>query len=1041
MIDWENICNGFRGFEKLALKYVETEFQFPCGPWKQTGETRDGNKDAYTVIVGFHPYVGKDETWWMEAKYSSSNKYLTRYRLDATIVSSIFHGKISKVIFVTNIDIHSKTISDVRIALQKSINCEKVHFCTKNVIEYWLVNNPEIYQLFWKTPMKSIVGNTQLFVSEDISVYPNSGGYVEECKLIYSEKDYLAYLKIVSPTDQEISISPMQKGIVLETKSLKLERGENTVNVIFHLTNSFQNIHAADDVREYYLSELFKMANKEVALLKNPIEILLNSELKLNISSQEGALTELLTLVKKFRRERKLQFVTLYGESGTGKSYVTHKFMCSKSMRNEMIFYNNFTENHAENAKRVVDLVLFLLFPYMNPEDVDSSYLDEIKEKTKITSYFMQLVSMRNHPDNLEKAFQRYCDEIGNILPQQCELNARYIVLDNFQNLSHNVLAFLQSMFLELRKKDCPIFFLFVGQPYILDRDFYRELKSKYEIKKFECKIEDEDIISNLYKIMSFKFDISNSILAEYFPNLIILIEFLKYIRNFTSSEFHNLDDFLTLYMPFVNGGMEESLILDQFSTVMSDSKLAELCYTIYTTIDGICIEKSNHDAVYALIHTGLVKLNAQNRLVPFHDIYEDIFRKTRKISKKELGLPYTDELDEAREMFLYPELSGNDLLREAELISRLRREERFRSVCYILGGHFQNTYSPLKSILLKSARGAEIYHQLYFDYAYAATNCDYRYTGYDYFEIIYKEINDKTSTKMRLMQLNLLFELMNSNYNIFEYTEAMRHYGEFRKTLVLLKRSGSMPTSETESEIMPILCENMRILIQSSRGKRRSEQMFLRWVEVLKKDTSLQHHCIDFYVRYAHTLYTVDIKRAFRYTQEAHTLLPDDTDEKSKIWCLVEFQYLYLQLLINRNYSLLARIEVVVDVARENFYSSYRHRNLALCSILYRIGDVQKADDRFFRDRAKPRRLRNKLQGFYYETLALHYLAHENIAEASVALNKAAEIFQSVPSYLRVIRHNQKVLKRDLFSSKRYDLYLGKPLKRDWYYIDPRAD
>jgi len=98
---------------------VKSEFQFPNGEWKKTPQTRDGNKDAYTIVVGYHPYAQENETWWMEAKYSSSPKKtcLTRFRLDATIVSSVLHKRVSKIIFVTNLDVHAQTISDIRIAL------------------------------------------------------------------------------------------------------------------------------------------------------------------------------------------------------------------------------------------------------------------------------------------------------------------------------------------------------------------------------------------------------------------------------------------------------------------------------------------------------------------------------------------------------------------------------------------------------------------------------------------------------------------------------------------------------------------------------------------------------------------------------------------------------------------------------------------------------------------------------------------------------------------------------------------------------------
>ena len=113
----------------------------------------------------------------------------------------------------------------------------------------------------------------------------------------------------------------------------------------------------------------------------------------------------------------------------------------------------------------------------------------------------------------------------------------------------------------------------------------------------------------------------------------------------------------------------------------------------------------------------------------------------------------------------------------------------------------------------------------------------------------------------------------------------------------------------------------------------------------------------------------------------------------------------------------------------------------MALCAVLYAVGDTQKADERFLMDMAHPRHLRNKLRGFYFETLALHYLVHGNTDKAAGALAQAAEIFRDIPSYLRTVLHNQKVLQFSRFSPKRIDYNLGGALKRDWYYIDPRAD
>lgn len=52
-IDWTKIKNDSKGFEDLAREYVKDVFSFPYGEWKETSTTHDGNKDAYTIIIGF----------------------------------------------------------------------------------------------------------------------------------------------------------------------------------------------------------------------------------------------------------------------------------------------------------------------------------------------------------------------------------------------------------------------------------------------------------------------------------------------------------------------------------------------------------------------------------------------------------------------------------------------------------------------------------------------------------------------------------------------------------------------------------------------------------------------------------------------------------------------------------------------------------------------------------------------------------------------------------------------------------------------------
>lgn len=1045
VIRWELIQDGAAGFEALAVEYVSAEYRYPCGKWKHTQQTRDGNKDAYTIIIGYHPYVDQNETWWMEAKYSekSGTRYLSRFRLDATIVSSLFHRKVTKIIFVTNFELRAKTISDIRVGLQRAIGCQEVRFATKSTLEYWLSENPDIYSRYFSLPALSVERLDALFASEDIDVYPypSTQGEAEKCTSLYMQKTYQAYFKLVSDHPRHIQLKPAQKGIKILSPAIDVPKGESPVRVLFCLTEKFCPYCEKEDGTQKNDLSFFKLENGRRVLLAEPLDILENTELRLSVQAQKEIETELCNACIAFCKRPQTKISFLYGASGIGKTYIIQRIMDNPCLRNRLVFYHNFSEDHLENAAYMLLMVFFAIFPYLNPTDIEPDYLEQINKNAEISPWLIQFAQFREQPAVLEQKFQAYCDARGTIFPNLCEYNPRFIFLDNIQNLDQVSCSFLLSLLREIWNKKYPFFWLLSGQNHVLESDFYLNMRQMCPVQEYESVLDDADIISNIKAFTSFSLEGYGGVVEEYFPNLIILINFLKYVQLHPAEELDSLGSFLLIYAGFINGNMGEELVLESFSNTLANQALSSLCKAVYMTQNGISVTKDDSRAARALLQTGLVKLDQRNRLIPFHDIYVGIFRRAYQISKRELNEAYVGELDELRDRILFP-ASPDDIVALANRITALRHAGRFRSVCYILGSYFEHPRSNTSVGLLKTPYHEAVYYQLYFDYAYATVNSSRSHIGYDCFETIYREIKNKTSKKIRLLKLEVLFELMNSDYNILRFSNAMERYTQFQKTLSQLIRWGIVLPPRSENE-MYVLCENMRILIQSARGKRRSEQMFLRWREILK-NSPFPHQYIDFHVRYAHTLYTIDPKRALQYTKEAYDLLPDASNpahEVSKQWCLVSFQYYYLRIMIERDFSLLSVLEETADRAQKDFYSSYRHRNLALCGILYMRRDAERADERFLRDMAHPRHLRNKLKGFYYEILALHHLFRGEFSQAEGALEQAAIIFETAPSYLRIVRHNRKVLQRALFSIKRIDFCLGEPLKRDWYYVDPRAD
>lgn len=206
-IEWEKIKNGFSGFESLACKYVE--MNFPNPNWKQTNATRDGNKDAVAVFLGYKSNELPMEKWWMEAKYSTSVDILSRYRLDATIVSAILEKNVTKVIFVTNVMINAKVINDIRNALYNSIQCNDVSFCTRYSLEYWLSKNTDIYKKFFDVSTDIDSTNIEypdLFVMSEIEYYSEISNILtfrEPLRELYVAEKYFGYFEVflLNPKD------------------------------------------------------------------------------------------------------------------------------------------------------------------------------------------------------------------------------------------------------------------------------------------------------------------------------------------------------------------------------------------------------------------------------------------------------------------------------------------------------------------------------------------------------------------------------------------------------------------------------------------------------------------------------------------------------------------------------------------------------------------------------------------------------------------------------------------------------------------------
>lgn len=319
-IEWEKIKDGFSGFERLACKYVEVNFPNPT--WNQTNATRDGNKDAVAVFLGYKGNESSEEKWWMEAKYSTSADILSRYRLDATIVSAILEKNVTKVIFITNLIINAKIINDIRNALYNSIQCEDVSFCTKYSLEYWLSKNINIYKDFFdvsKNIISSDIEYPDLFVVSEIEYYSEISSILtfrEPLKELHIEEKYFGYFEIFSSKVRTLSLKPhnKMKGItIIGNNNVSLLPGENPVKFSFYINEIAFS--------EKIYSPIFVLGNIEISSARYIISTL-PKKLVFELSRQKKLIQDLGYKYKKFINDKKYSFNFIEGISGSGKSYI-----------------------------------------------------------------------------------------------------------------------------------------------------------------------------------------------------------------------------------------------------------------------------------------------------------------------------------------------------------------------------------------------------------------------------------------------------------------------------------------------------------------------------------------------------------------------------------------------------------------------------------------------------------------------------------------------------------------------------------------------
>lgn len=725
-IDWKNLKGGFAEFEKLAVEFVsEVETRNGC-EWKQTKSTRDKNHDAilarenkdsskpeFAVFVGYEYGV---DIWWMEAKYSADSNekkgMLSRYRLDATIVSAMLSRKISKIVFVTNLDIAPKTIIDIREALLRSNSCQEVRFYTKNHLENWILDkSPDFIEskFNYTSDMYTKIERPLFNVIEELSFYTLDSNYFQEpLNNIYTGIVYKVYFSVSVQNDSEAILDRCTNIEFLtdDVRKLQLKKGTNDFHFFARIPKDlhYESIQKTDVQGELKKilppTIIYKMkccASIDVHQLHiipiTSLKIINSTNVVFSLASQNRVVEELCTALLNHKNNAELTFsmISLFGRSGIGKSHVLQQFEARLLKKKYPIICNSysFSGDMLTDIRLLQKIVFCLFFPYLFWEDLNQDYIQELRQlHPNIKSEFWDFVWLETEIEY----FVSYSENpllLASVLPEHVCINERIIILDDVQKMPAKCKQLLETMFIVLIQHKYPVFCIVTSQQK-MDLEKYRIGK-----RQFLSSIELNLCVADICALFGNEnMDFNDSLITTLFGSLIEVLYFKKYLSTLGKS-IENVDDFKLAYLSFIHSELLKNEIVNKFTSVFRENKDAEaLCSCIYYTASGIpqkllCNVECTKKMLDLLMDAELIKRNDSDCYVYWHDYYREIFISHFQLTPYNgLQIPFKDTYD----LKLQLALQNRDNIAIEHVLTQIQNlfdVQKYYSVYYILENVF----------------------------------------------------------------------------------------------------------------------------------------------------------------------------------------------------------------------------------------------------------------------------------------------------------------------------------------------------------------
>lgn len=1024
-IAWGTIKEGFRGFEKLALLFAEDRFPNPS--WKKTGETRDGNTDAVAYVFGYRSNNNQQVQWWMEAKYSTEQALVTRYRLDATIVSAILAGNVKKVVFITNIAIRAKTIIDIRNALTKATSCHDVQFCTKSILENWLCKNPSIYQDFFPPldPDEVLEQSEVLYLTQEIDFYQqssNSVAFAEPCKVLYGNECYVGHFSVYCVDDRTVTLRKNRRcrGISIRGKrTFELHPGDNPIKFEIVLSSELP-----DECSFYFLLD-----NIEV-FPANFVQLSPQHSIYRELPGQKEIVENIQKALKRFLKKNCCEYCVISATSGSGKTEMLERLLSDPLLSNEYLFYRSFSFSDPDNSLLLVDLILFLLFPYLAPSEIDTNYLDRLGN-THMISQVHKLIQLRHDYNGLIDFLMQECTP-KLFLPHDMKVNARIVYLDNVHGLSDPLFFFFEKLLVELQNRQVPVYMVLTVDEITLDQERWTDLRSHCSMTVYHFRLSLEDIMAVMGGSLQVK-ETTKNLLQSGSLTAVELFAFAQYISS-ESNTVETTEQLLAALRIFQYSDVLGKSIRAKFIKLFGQyPECRTLCDTVFFSYAPVQISGVPPLGLAALLENDLIQYDLYNRLIPRNEAVRECYRTNFKISLQRDDAFISKE-DRLRTI-LENERSSAVLCQAAREIIALANAKQYNSVTYI--GKSQFEHDGFRHALEGRTKNRTLFLQMYFSYSYAAHMQSNVKNPQAHFERIIARCKGIVDEQLIRLCLRAQWELANSDFENLCYHKVLEDVQAGIATLKNMREFGFFAGDiDTQLKFYDFMA--IKSFAESELEGGNTTDLCDR-----EARDSMAHGFTDRYyntkIRLALTRIVVNTRESYDALEEGIQYFKERYNGNHKMYLFGEFSRLYYDMVLGYCPTLIKSLTKIHEGMKSQQHNNYRKRNFAMATYYYWMGDIETGSRYLFSEIFMIRNLAQRATGFYYETMALYKLRENEPWQAIQSLQQAQEVFASVKSYAQIPEHNISVLETTPVEKVMIKFWQGDPFLPDTYYLDLR--